>query len=443
LTYYMIIWYKNSMLQIEDFNFHWRKNFFYNFPRKRAIYNTLKDQLGSEFILILYGQRRTGKTTIVKQLMDELIQSGIRRQNILYYSFDKAGSMVSSVLKQYEQLLNDDFRTSPEVRYIFLDEIQKAKDWDSEVKYYYDNFKRLKMFLTGSSSLFIKGGQIESLAGRTLEYKLDPLDFVEYLRFKNSDDMLENIDLFKEQLNQEYINFMKRPYIDLIPMADADISKVLHTLLDKIIFQDIPARFPVEEPELLQRLMRIVCSQPGSITEYNSLAQELGRSRTTISNYFYYLEQAFLIKKLYNFSTNLLTSEKKLKKVYPAAAAFFFYSGQWPPEMSYVFENSVVLETGSDFFFRDNYKNEVDIIVPYEDQTGGKKPALIPIEIKFSDNIKSKALNPIQLFMGRNKIKQGIIVTKNLEKVITLDECQLHFIPAWLLSLKKKEILHQ
>jgi predicted AAA+ superfamily ATPase len=431
------------MLQIEDFNFHWRKNFSYNFPRKRTLYNTLKDQIGQEFILILYGQRRTGKTTIVKQLMDELIQSGIQRQNILYFSFDKIGSMVSDVLKQYEQLLNNDFRTSSEVRYIFLDEIQKAKDWDSEVKYYYDNFKHLKMFLTGSSSLFIKGGEIESLAGRTLEYKLDPLGFAEYLRFKDSEDMLENIDLFKEQLNQEYINFMKRPYIDLIPMIDTDISKVLHTLLDKIIFQDIPARFSLEEPELLQRLMRVICSQPGSIIEYNSLAQELGRSRVTISNYFYYLEQAFLIKKLYNFSTNLLTSEKKLKKVYPAAAAFYFYSGQWQPEMSHVFENTVVLETGSDFFFRDNYKNEVDVIVPIENQVGRKKPFLIPVEIKFSDNIKPKALNPIQLFMKRNKIKKGIIATKNLKKEVTYDDLQLHFIPAWFFSLKKKEILHQ
>ncbi|MGA1867830.1 MAG: hypothetical protein ACMUJM_04705 [bacterium] len=120
-----------------------------------------------------------------------------------------------------------------------------------------------------------------------------------------------------------------------------------------------------------------------------------------------------------------MTSEKKLKKIYPAAAAFFFYSTQWQPNISSVFENSVVLETGFDFFFRDNYKNEVDVIVPIEDKGERRKPFLIPIEIKFSDTIKLNALNPIQLFMKRNKIKRGIIATKNCEKEVTYNDMQL------------------
>lgn len=325
------------MLTIEDFNFHWRRNFFYHFPKERNLCQVLKERLKADtgFILILYGQRRTGKTTIVKQLIDHLIQSGVERQHILYYSFDKSAGMVSEVIKQYEKMFNGNFLAGK--KYVFFDEIQKAKDWNPEVKYYYDNFSHLQIFLTGSSSLFIKEGEMESLAGRTLEYKLDPLGFDEYLHFKGSEDMLENIPFFKEQLSLEYLNFLKKPYINLLGLTDEESSNVVHTLLDKIIFQDIPQRFPVDEPELLKRLMQIVCSQPGFIIEYNSLAQELGRNRVTISNYFYYLEQAFLIKKLYNYSPNLLTSEKKLKKVYPAAAAFFYYSGQWPPDLSYVF----------------------------------------------------------------------------------------------------------
>jgi predicted AAA+ superfamily ATPase len=431
------------MLKLEDFNFHWRKNFFYNFPKERNLYEVLKDRLisGTEFILILYGQRRTGKTTIVKQLIDELIRKGIKRQDILYFSFDKSSGMVSEILKQYEQMFNGNFHA--ETKYVFLDEIQKAKDWNSDVKYYYDNFKNLKIFLTGSSSLFIKEGEMESLAGRTLEYKLDPLGFDEYLLFNDSGDMLENIPFFKDRLSREYVSFLKKPYINLIGLTDEETSKVLHTLLDKIIFQDIPERFPIDEPDLLKRLMRIICSQPGSIIEYNSLAQELGRNRVTISNYLYYLEQAFLIKKLYNYSPNLLTSEKKLKKVYPAATAFYLYSGQWPPDLSNVFENSIVLETGSDFFYRDNYKNEVDVIVPLEAPAAGQRSPLLPVEVKFSDAVKQKALNPIQLFMNRNKIDYGIIVTKNTEKEMVINDLRIHFIPAWQFALEKEKIFKE
>jgi predicted AAA+ superfamily ATPase len=418
------------MLTLEDFNFHWRNNFIYNFPIERDLCAVLKERLKADnsFILVLYGQRRTGKTTIIKQLINSLIGAGIKRQHILYYSFDKSGGMVSEVIKQYQQMFGDQF--FKEVKYIFFDEIQ----------YYYDNFNHLRIFLTGSSSLFIKAGEMESLAGRTLEYKLDPLAFVEYLRFSGTEDMLGNLQFFREQLSQEYLKFLKKPYINLIGLSDEESSKVLQTLLDKILFQDIPGRFPVDEPDLLKRLLRIVCSQPGFIIEYNSLAQELGRNRGTISNYFHYLEQAFLIKKLYNYSSNLLTSEKKLKKVYPAATAFFLYSGQWQPEFSYVFENSIVLDTRSDFFYRDNYKNEVDIIVPLDAPAVKRQPRLIPVEVKFSDTIRPKALKPIQLFMRRKKIKNGIIITKNTEKKEVEDDFCLHFIPGWKFALEKERI---
>ena len=65
----------------------------------------------------------------------------------------------------------------------------------------------------------------------------------------------------------EYLNFLKKPYINLLGLTDEESSKVCHTLLDKIIFQDIPQRFPVDEPELLKRLMQIVCSQPGFMAQ--------------------------------------------------------------------------------------------------------------------------------------------------------------------------------
>jgi hypothetical protein len=431
------------MLNIEDFNFHWRKNVSYNFPQKRKLFRVLKERIKSnnKFILILYGQRRTGKTTIVKQLIDELILGGVKRQNILYFSFDKSGGHVSEILKQYEQMFTGEFHT--ETKYIFFDEIQKAEGWNPEIKYYYDHFKNLKLFLTGSSSVFIKEGEMESLAGRTLEYKLHPLGFDEYLLFNGSTDMTEDIPFFREQLSREYIQYLKKPYINLIGLTDEETSKVIRTLLEKIIFQDIPARFQIEEPELLKRIMGIVCSNPGSIIEYNSLAQELGRSRTTISNYIYYLEQAFLIKKLYNFSSNLLTSEKKLKKIYPAATAFYLYPGQWQPDLSYVFENSIVLESGSDFFYRDNYKNEVDIIMPYGISDEDPQTCLIPMEIKFSDAVKTKALKPIQLFMKRKKINNGIIITKNTEQEITVEGFRLSFIPGWRFALEKDKIFKE
>ena len=132
-----------------------------------------------------------------------------------------------------------------------------------------------------------------------------------------------------------------------------------------------------------------------------------------------------------------------LKKVYSAAAAFFYYSGQWLPDLSYVFENSIVLEARSDFFYRDNYKNEVDIIVPLDAPATGKRSRLVPVEVKFSDAVKPKVLKPIQLFMNRNKISTGIIITKNTEKEMISDDLRIRFIPGWKFALDKGKIFSQ
>lgn len=82
-------------------------------------------------------------------------------------------------------------------------------------------------------------------------------------------------------------------------------------VIDRVVYIDIPKVFEIKEPELLARILSIVSASPGLIVDYENLADDLGRNRKTISNYLFYLEKAFLVKKLYNYSKNLLTSEKK------------------------------------------------------------------------------------------------------------------------------------
>ena len=100
---------------------------------------------------------------------------------------------------------------------------------------------------------------------------------------------------------------------------EVKISKyVKEFVLDKIIYIDIPEVFSIDEPSLLETMFSIISAKPGMIVDYESLSNDLKRNRKTISNYILYLEKAFLIKKLYNYSKNILTSEKKLKKFYPS-----------------------------------------------------------------------------------------------------------------------------
>ena len=187
---------------IEKHNFHWKEGFFYNFSKKRKLFNKLVKEIKSQQIISLIGLRRTGKTTILKQLIDYLIQEKVKRENIIFYSFDENQPKIADVIQDYENSVGKTILETKERIYIFLDEIQKLKNWQNQIKYYYDNYKNIKFFVSGSSSLFIKKQTQESLAGRIYEFILEPLSFDEFLIFRNRDDLLKKPDLLQDSIKK-------------------------------------------------------------------------------------------------------------------------------------------------------------------------------------------------------------------------------------------------
>jgi len=175
-------------------------------------------------------------------------------------------------------------------------------------------------------------------------------------------------------------------------------------VVEKIIYRDIPQIVPIENPEILSQMLNMIAKEPGQIIQMDKIAKELNISRQTASNYLDYLEKSFLIRKLYNFSRNARKTQTRLKKYYPVIL--------FPEEIENreifgsVFETFAVNELNAEFFWRDTYKNEVDIIL--------KNKEIIPIEIKVS-NIETKPLN---LFISKFKLKGGIILTYDKEETM-------------------------
>ena len=196
-----------------------------------------------------------------------------------------------------------------------------------------------------------------------------------------------------------------------------------------MVYIDIPKVFAIEHQDLLFRLLKIISSNPGMIIEYENLAKELGINRTTLSNYLFYLEEAFLIKKIYNFSKNMTTSEKKSKKFYLNSTSFFPYLNPEVDE-SKIIENIIAIETDSKFFWRTPFKDEIDFIL--EDFDGKK---ICPIEVKYKNVILDRDARILIKFCIKNKLQEGVIITKELEKEkrITKDSRKIRIIfePAW------------
>ena len=312
--------------------------------------------------------------------------------------------------------------------YVFLDEIQKLTDWENKIKIHYDLYSNIEFFVSGSSSLFIKKRTKESLAGRSFDFQISPLRFSEYLRLKNKEEIIGNANLYKNEIKKQLVEYIKTGgFPELLYEKDGfTIQKYIKELvIDKIVYIDIPEVFKIEEPSLLRDLISIVSSSPGMIIDYDTIASDLKRNRKTISNYLFYLEEAFLIKKIYNFSKNRLTSEKKSKRFYPATTGLgFLYNSDYGKLIE-----SLVLQNSDFRFFYKKAEKEVDFVDIDE------KNQVIPIEVKSGRNIDKGTKKSMLDFMKKFNVKEGIIVTEDYEKEEVIEwfgtKKKVRFIPVW------------
>jgi len=402
----------------------WKGEFRVEF-RERDIYRQIRKFAPMPQILALTGLRRTGKTTMLRKMADDAIKEGLDSRNVMYFSFDEFQSVgIRDVIREYERLMEKEIASG---KYLFLlDEVQKVENWENQLKTLYDNFgKNVKMAISGSESLFIKKKSKETLGGRLFEFKVEPLSFREFLGFKGTN--LQPAALYEKELAalfEEYILTMGFP--EMVGVREKEIIRkyVKESIVEKAIYRDIPRLFRVRDVSILESLLNIFMDEPGQLIELAQLADNLKISRQTLSNYLSYLEAAFLIKKLYNFSRSKRKTERKLKKYYPTIVSPDLAFRSDDLSKSKVFEWLAVIQMQARFFWRDPYKNEVDIVIPNE------KP--IPIEVKYG-RIETAGL---QAFMRKFNVDSGYIISSNKEEKLEIDGKTIFVSPAFKFFLK-------
>lgn len=418
------------MVNILKYNLHWREGFAYGYERKRELFDELVGYLNAKQILGIIGLRRTGKTVLLKQLIEHLIKQGEKRDRILYFSFDEESFSLEDVISEYQSRLGTDIQNAGKL-YLFLDEIQKLPGWQNQVKYYYDTYPNLKFFVSGSSSLFLRKKAEESLAGRIFLFHLPVLSFIEFLHFKGEDELIKRPQMFKENIMQEILLYAKRQFPELVTADEPFINMYVESILNKVIYEDLPRIFPIEFEDALKQILKIVASNPGIMTDYSALATDLGISRKTLSKYIFYLERGFLIQKCYNFSRNRLTSEKKMKKLYLSSTTLLFHLCE-APDFGRVVENLVVNSSKTQFFWRRG-ASEVDCVL-IEDGL------IIPLESKYKNNIRKKEIKGLIKFLKDFSLEKGYVITKENEKEDRINGNQVIFIPLWKWLLEWREI---
>ncbi len=397
---------------LESSNRWWKEEFKLEF-KHREVYDEIKEFIDKRQIIALIGLRRVGKTTIMLKLIEESIREYGAR-NIIYFSFDDFREIrLNEVLNAYSRLLNKELKKE---RYLVLfDEIQKIEGWEEQIKRIYDDHNNIKLIISGSESLFIRKKSRESLAGRMFEFQIRTLSFKEYLDFRNK--KFDNLNLYKEDILKEFNQFiLTNGFPELVNETKEFIEKYLkENVIEKIIYKDIPQITSIRDVAVFDSILQIIMKDPGELINIDEMAKEVGASRQTISIYLDYLEKAFLIKKLYNFSKNARKTQRKAKKYYPC---IILPQTIYESEMfGKVFETFLVLQLNAEYFWRDAYKNEVDVVLI--------KKEIFPIEIKVS-KIQEK---PLKLFMKKFKLKKGLILTYEKEEKIIFDGKEISITP--------------
>jgi predicted AAA+ superfamily ATPase len=408
-------WWKTGKVKTE-----WLK------PFKRHLYFEISKYIEKKQIILIQGLRRMGKTTMMFQLIEELLKRS-EPKNILYFSFDEIVFDLKEVLEIYQKLvLGKTFENSKEKIYIFFDEIHKVVDWENKLKVYYDLYPNLKFFVSGSASVSLRKRSKESLAGRVFDFTLGPLTFEEFLEMKGMDvkKIKKDPELWKREILPLFYTYIKfGTFPELIDEEDEEIARkyIVNNVIERIIYKDLPEEFKIKDLELLKSLVFIIGKKPGLLVNYKELAKNLGRDQRTISTYFEYLEFSLLIKFVFNYRGSPLASLRKLKKVYFATPNIIFALNTdmekvWPS----LLENLVLIKTDAKFFYKNRY--EVDFVL-------FEKNALIAIEVK-SESIKLRQLKKFIQKFGK-KVKMALIIDFEKEG----KEGEIKIIPAWKLLL--------
>ncbi|MEM4381299.1 MAG: ATP-binding protein [Candidatus Caldarchaeum sp.] len=389
-------------------------------PKHRDLFKTLSNGLFRKYIQVVAGLRRVGKSTLLFQLIKHLIVQGTKPLRIIYVSFDDPAARRKGVvgcLKDFTELTGENYRTG--ALYLFVDEAQKSPDWASELKLIYDNYKNIRIVVSGSAGLNLLAEAKRSLAGRALYYELKPLSFQEYLLFVESKADVSKPQLYSEELRKEFERYLKKPFPEIVHEDDEAFIKtyVREAVLEPVLFKDIPLHFRDVDVLLIESIMQNFLTNPGTYLSVDSLSRDMKRAKTTIYKCLFYLEASLLTRRVMNFRPSTRSASRKLARIYPYHPVLML---PYNPSDDKYAESLVASTLQVRYYWRED-GSEVDFLV---DKT--------PVEVKYVDEVRQDDLRSVKRFMNKYGSKTGVVVTKNKEGVVD----GVRLVPLWLLCLR-------
>lgn len=268
---------------------------------KRLQKENLKAELAesSNKVLVLYGARQVGKTTLVREVLREFPGRvlEINADNVPFIE-----SLSSRSLDQLKGLVQG-------YDLLFVDEAQRIPDIGINLKILHDQVPDLKIIATGSSSLDLANRVKEPLTGRTWTFQLYPVSVEEWAKHTGANDV-EMVEKLPEWL-------VYGLYPEVLGMENLQRKgRYLQELTQSYLYKDVLALANIRYPEKLRQILKLLAWQVGNLVSVNELANTLQINRDAVNNYLDLLEKSFVIFRLSGFSRNLRKEMVKMDKIY-------------------------------------------------------------------------------------------------------------------------------
>ncbi len=252
-----------------------------------------------DLIKVITGIRRCGKSVILRQIINEIVEFGVKEENIIYMNFELSDYSDIKTSKDLDYYIKSKIANKDKY-YLFFDEIQYVKEWERTVNSYKAKYgDKVSIFITGSNSDLLSGELATLLSGRYVSFKVKPFSFKEVCEFKN-------YEFDKYKLEEQFNNYVKWGGLpQRFALNDEhEIRTYLIDVYNSIVVKDIINRFKVTDLELFNRIAEYIVTTPSqtfsaeSLVKYFEINDDRGVSKTTLYNYLEYMCKAYLIEKV-------------------------------------------------------------------------------------------------------------------------------------------------
>ena len=260
--------------------------------KRENILKRIRPFYENELIKVLIGLRRSGKSVLLHQIMDELLQAGVKKEQIIYMNFeDFQYSSITNAQQLYDHIC--DKRQNEEKYYLFFDEIQMVSEFERSINSFRATWD-VSIFITGSNSKLLSGELATVLSGRYITFRVMPFSFQEACEMRKIKTPDEN-DL------TEYMNWGGMPQ-RFSMHGESELRTFLQDLYNSVVLRDIVQRTGARDVDLLNRIMEYLMANPsqtfssqGILKYFKSMDRDV--STQTLYNYLDHIQTSLIVSK--------------------------------------------------------------------------------------------------------------------------------------------------